>query len=1109
MIGHFHTHTHYSILDGAMTVDNLLEKAHKGKIDAIALTEHGNIFSAVEFFLKAKERGVKPIIGCEMYIAPGRIDAKKSENEESNYHATVLVKNEAGYKNLCMLLKIANTEGFYRKPRIDFNTLYEYREGLIMLSGCLNGIIPRLILQGKIDEAYEKAAEFKKIFGDDFYLEIMRGEAADPNREEDILTVAKQKKVNEYLLDFSKKLGIPAVATGDCHYAEPNDYELQDMLVAIGHGEKIDNQRKFRYRIKGLYVKSKEQMIETFRDIPQTLETHEDIIKKCNFEFKKSKELRIPNPYNQNPDEVLRTKAYEGLRKLLEKKKLKKMNFNEEEYYKRLETEISVISKKNFSSYFLVVEDFITEAKRRGIPVGPGRGSAAGSIVSWALGITELDPIQYGLIFERFLNPEREKIPDIDVDFCKARRDEVLEYVSEKYGKDSVCHIITFGTFGARTAIRDVGRILDEPPEHVSYLAELVPQEPSRKWTLDDAYNEIQEFRNAVESNPKFRKIFEKAKRLEGLIRHVGSHASGFLISDKPITEYTSVHRSKDGLTTQFEMENLEKIGLVKFDFLGLETLTVIQKTFDLIKQKYGIELSYDNIPLDDRKTYEMIKKGDTFGVFQFESSGMRDMLMKLEPSEFKDLIAAVALYRPGPIQSGMVSDYVERKKGIKPVTYPHPSLEPILKETYGNFLYQEQIMFTANILAGFTMSEADILREAMGKKKADLMASMRERFISGCISNGIDKSLAEEIFDIMEKFSGYAFNKSHSACYAFISYITGYLKANYPLEYISSILSSEIGNQEKLVKYLENVIALGYKILPPSITKSKFEFTVEGDAIRFGLGGIKGFGESAAKLIEEIREKLNITSFDGFINHAQRIGINKKVLELLAKAGAFDELIDRKKAIQKIEAFLKGKGSSLFANEKENEITDRKLEEYEIETIGIVLSKNNIFDKLKENQENELEILPIRRKEIIEISGIVRKIIPTKSGKLLNIQVSEKKKYTVMILNSNSDKIREGEIYVFIGRNSGNMIVSKVFFKPQKDYILLAKTNIVEEDSIRKTIDIISKQEDGLTKIILEINGKSYWLKKKVKLTKQLKENLEKAGLSLLLIPSSLKATM
>lgn len=1099
MIGHLHAHSHYSILDGAMTVDDLVQRAVERKIDAVALTEHGNIFSAVELFFKAKETGVKPIIGCELYVFQERMEEKR-HGDDGYHHLTVLVKNEIGYKNLTMLLKIANTLGFYRKPRIDLRTLYEYRDGLVVLSGCLNGPISKLVLDGRMELALLRAQELKKIFGSDFYLEIMKGEPADPRREEDILLVSKQRQINELILEIARRLDIKVVATVDCHYADPHHYEIQDMLVAIGYGEKLTGERKFRYRIKGLYVKSRDEIIRDFSDVPHAIETHEEIIKKCNFEFRKSKELRIPNPYQGDPDEILRQKAYSGLKKLLEEKRKKGVKFDEDEYYRRLEKELKVISDKNFSSYFLVVEDFISEAKRRGIMVGPGRGSAAGSLVSWAIGITELDPIEHGLIFERFLNPEREKIPDIDVDFCKERRDEILKYVSEKYGEDSVCHIVTFGTFGARAAIRDVGRILGEPLEDVSYLAELIPQEPSRKYSLEEAYDEIQEFRNAVDSNPRFKRIFEKAKLIEGLIRHVGSHASGFLISDKPITEYTSVHRSKEGLTTQFEMENLERIGLVKFDFLGLDTLTVIQKTFELIKRRHGVELSYKNIPLDDKKTYELIKRGDTFGVFQFESTGMREMLVRLEPNEFRDLVAAVALYRPGPIQSGMVNDYIDRKKGVKPPEYPHPLLVPILKETYGNFLYQEQIMFTANVLAGFSMSEADILREAMGKKKAELMASMKERFVSGCVANGIDRELAERIFDIMEKFSGYAFNKSHSACYAFISYITAYLKANYPLEYISVLLSSEIRNHEKLVKYLENVIVLGFKILPPSILHSDFEFTVEGDAIRFGLGGIKGLGEAAARLIMEIRNRSKFSSLEGFFYNAQKVGLNKKVIEILVKAGAFDEIVDRKKALEKLESLLRGKGNSLFAEKVE--ISDKKIEEYELETLGIILSKI----KPRTQIQSIPDVFPIKRKDLGEICGIVEKKITTKSGTILNLRSSEKKTYTVLVLSDDAGKINEGDSYVFIGKVNGKSMVSRLFFSSHKldELVLVIKVARPEERTLRALKDLLVSQDEGPTRVLIEANGRTYALKRRIKMTRAFKEKLEEHGVGFLLIPSS-----
>jgi DNA polymerase-3 subunit alpha len=1095
MVGHFHTHTHYSILDGAMTVDQLIQKACEGKIDAIAITEHGNIFSAVEFFFKASEAGIKPIIGCEIYIAPGKLTEKNQD--EKNFHATLIVKNEEGYKNLCILLKIANMEGFYRKPRIDIKTLIEYKEGLIMLSGCLNGIIPRLIIEGKIDEARKKAEEFKKIFGRDFYLEIMRGEPADPNRKEDIQTWETQKKVVSYLLEFSKELDIPCVATADCHYATPDGYEIQDMLVCIAYGEKIKSENRFRYKIKGLYVKSKEEMIEIFKDIPQSIESHEDIIKSVSFEFKKPDHLRIPKPPEfGDPDETLRKKAYEGLKRRLKEKRDKGEEFDEKIYYEQLENELDVISKKNFSGYFLIVDDFISWAKSKGIMVGPGRGSAAGSLVSYSLGITEIDPIKYGLIFERFLNPEREKAPDIDVDFCKERRDEVIEYVKRKYGQDNVAHIITFGTFGARLAIRDVGRILDEPLESVSELAELVPQEPSRKWTLDEAYAEIPEFKNKIDSNPRFRMIFEKAKKLEGLIRHIGSHASGFLISDKPITEYTSIARAKDEFVTQFDMESLEKIGLVKFDFLGLDTLTVIDRTFKMIKENHGKELSFNNIPLDDKKTYEMLKKGDVFGVFQFESAGMRELLMKLEPENISELIAAVALYRPGPIQSGMVNDFIERKKGLKPTEYIHPDLEGILKETYGNFLYQEQIMFAANILAGFSMGEADILREAMGKKKAELMEKVRERFLKGCEQKGIPKEKAEEIFEIMEKFSGYAFNKSHSAAYAFLAYVTAYLKANFPLEYMASLLTSEMNNLEKLSKYIEELLRLGFKILPPSITKSKSEFSVEGNAIRFGLGGIKGLGEAAVKAIEEMRQRVKITSFEGFIKNAHRFKINKKVIETLVKAGAFDEFISREKALNLLEALLSQR-TSLFDNG--NKQRQYEIEKMEIETIGVLLSKSEIKHQI---ESISYGIFPIEFKDIAEIIGRVKKIIQTPSGSILTCEVSydPRENYEILLIRKNGKEIKEGKIYVFVGKKVQRKMISFLFFEPSEMSLLIKIQSLSYLSKIR---EILRNQPDGNLEVLLEVGKNVVRYKRKISVLPRFKDELWENGAILFAIPS------
>lgn len=1064
MIGHFHTHTHYSILDSPMTVDKLIEKAYERKINAVAITEHGNISSAVEFFFKAKEAGVKPIIGCEIYLG-------------EEYHLTVLVKDVIGYNNLCKLLYFANTEGFFRKPRVTFEKLYEHKEGLIVLSGCLNGPLSKLICENKIDEAFQGAVELKNHFGNDFYLEIMRAEPADPNRIEDNLVVAKQRRVNDYLLEFSKKLNIRTVATGDSHYADPEDYEIQDMLVAIGFGEKLtDKNRKFRYHVKGLYVKPAEEVKKIFKDIPEALDTHEEIINKCSFEFNKPKELKLPNPYPQDdPDKVLRQKCIEGLKKRLKGE-------NKKEYYERLEKELSVISQKKFSSYFLIVEDFVREAKLQGIPVGPARGSAAGSIVSWALGITELDPIKHGLIFERFLNPEREKAPDIDIDFCKTRRDEIIKYVKRKYGEDKVCQIATFTTIGAKTAIRDVGRIYGISLNKVSFLSELIPFDVARRWTLKEAYNEIPEFRKAVETDDDYKKIYEKGQLIEGLIRQNGAHASGYLISDKSITEYMSVLKTHGELVTQFDMEWLEKIGLVKFDFLGLETLTVIQNTFELVKQRWGIELNYDNIPLDDKKVYRMLQAGDTFGVFQFESAGMRDMLIKLEPSEFSDLVAAVALYRPGPIQSGMVSDYIDRKKGIKPIAYPHPKLEQVLKETYGNFLYQEQIMFAANILANFSMAEADLLREAMGKKKPELMSALKERFISGCKNNGIDDQTASEIFDIMEKFSGYAFNKSHSAGYAFIAYITAYLKANYPVEYFSCLLSSEISNHEKLSKYLEQVVSSGIKLLPPSITKSKFEFTVEGNSIRFGLGGIKGFGEAGYKIVEQIRNTNSNFTFEEFLVQAKKLRMNKKMLELLVKAGAFDEIIKRQEAIVK----LTGEIPSLF--EKRSEEKDSK--HIEEELLGIKLEEEYHLPEI-------VEIFPIVSRGITQVVALVKDIIKTDKGYLISALTPNKLKLNILT----DSALEKNKFYIFTGKmqNGMYMIAKLVWDLYHNTYRVLLK--ISDEDSAKIAKELIEFQKDGDCGVVID-GDKTFLLKKKIKLTKEFKSKLSSYDIPFLIIP-------
>ena len=1073
MIASFHSHTHYSILDGAMTVEALVHNSKARGIEAIGITEHGNMFSAVEFFVKAREAGIKPIIGCELYVAPTSMAIR--DKDEKNFHITVLCKDETGYKNLCKILTKANFEGFYRKPRTDLKTLAEYSEGLIVLSGCLQGEIPRLILSKKYDVAIKRCEEMKKAFGNNFYLEVMS------------IKLEEQDIVNEHLFEFSKKLKIPLVASTDCHYVNEEDWEVQDILICIAYNSVIGDKSRFRYRTHDLYIKSSDEMKERFSWAPQSLQIHEDIIRQCKFEFNLGK-IRFParSDFTYNKLEEL---AIEGLKKRLAGKSKKE----EEEYFSRLKNELSVIKQKNFSEYFLIVRDFVNRAKENGIPVGPGRGSAAGSVVAWSLGITSIDPIKYNLIFERFMNPERQKLPDIDVDFCRDRRDEVVDYVSQVYGRDCVSHIITFGTIGARLAIRDAGRVLQMPLTDVSRFAELVPQEPGRRWTLIDAYNEVQEFRNLVETNPNFKKLFEVSLKIEGFVRQYGTHASGFVISDSPLTEFIPLRRGKNEgeVTTEYEMESLEKLGLAKFDFLGLETLTIINKVIQSLKAK-GINFDMDNLALDDRKTLEMFSSGDTLGVFQFESMGMRELLKKMEPERFEDLIAAVALYRPGPIQSGMVDQYIRRKKGLESVQYPHPSLESILKETYGIYIYQEQIMSTANIMAGFSMGEADILRESMGKKRRDLMERMRERFITGAKAKGIEEQLANSIFDIMEKFAGYAFNKAHSVAYAYISYVTGYLKAHYPLEFFSALLTSEIKNPDKLSFYIKSLKDAGVRILPPDINKSNYEFEEEGDAIRFGFGGIKGIGDAGKSAIQLLRQKKQgFRDLNDFLSGAKSVGINKKVIESLAKSGAFDSLgVTRSEALAVAD---KSRGTLFLTKSRETDFDT--IAKYEMEVLGVVLSEPEYIKKIRECKE----FFPIYvSSTLVQFAGVV--VLP------LEVQHNGEEIYIFSILQESffSNRPIEGisssrfikkpfgdTPYVIVGRMRGMDRISVSWMRPLDEVSLFLIPNREKNNQEEVIKSLKSNENEGNVKSFILADEKTIDTNIAVKLNSNLRKSL------------------
>jgi len=929
-----HIHTEYSLLDGAIKINELVETAASYRMPAVAMTDHGNLFGAVEFYFKAVKAGIKPIIGCEMYIAPGSRFEKDKKSGEYNYHLILLAKNNEGYRNLVTLVTRAYLEGFYYKPRIDLDLLEQYSGGLIGLSSCLKGEVPSHLHRGMPDRAREAALRYKHILGaDNFYLEIQ-----DNGIEE-------QYAVNEQLVELSRELHIPLVATNDCHYLRSDDVKAHDVLLCIQTGKTVNSSDRMKFRTDQLYFKSPDEMKKAFSHVPEAVENTIHIAERCNVEFRTGHYLlpNFPIEGGRSADEQLAELAIEGLKR-------KMGDSVPDDYAARLNHELDVIKKMGYSSYFLIVWDFIKFAKQQGIPVGPGRGSAAGSLVSYALGITEIDPLKYNLLFERFLNPERISMPDIDIDFCKERRPEVISYVAEKYGKDHVAQIITFGTMAAKAAIRDVGRALDIPYAEVDRIAKLVPN--TLNISIDEAMKAEPKLKELYDSDERYRELIDIARRLEGLSRHASTHAAGVVISPEPLTQYAPLYKNPtdETVTTQFDMGAVEKIGLLKFDFLGLKTLTVINKTIQYAREG-GKEIDLGSIPLDDRKTYELLATGNTTGIFQLESDGMREILVKMVPNRFEDLIALVALYRPGPIGSGMIEDFIKRKKGVTEVRYDLPQLREILDETYGVILYQEQVMRIANRLASFTMGEADILRKAMGKKKPEEMEKLKIKFIEGAKKNGIPEAKAERIFDLMSYFAEYGFNKSHSAAYAYVAYQTAYLKANYPVEFMAANLSSDMDSTDKIVKFITECRNMGIEVLPPDINESDREFRVSGNSIRFGLEAVKGAGAAAIDEIVRARGKGKFESLDDFLERIDSRKVNKKVLEQLVKAGALDGIItSRKRAFEEIERGNGRKKSlSLFggdfdeggngAGEGVDEWDENRLLAHEKEALGFYIT--------------------------------------------------------------------------------------------------------------------------------------------------------------------------
>src|SRR5882672_1180448 len=885
---HLHLHTEFSLLDGACRIDELLDEAVKLNMPALAVTEHGNMFSSVVFHDHARDRGVKPILGCEVYVAQGSRFDKTGPQTETN-HLVLLAETDRGYKNLIKLVSAGYTEGFYYRPRIDRELLAQHSKGLIGLSSCLKGEVASALKVEQARPALEAAGRLRDILGpDNFFLEMQ------------YQGIEEQKIVNRGLVPLARDLNLPLVCTNDVHYLKQGDHQPHDILLCIGTGKTVNDTQRLRYTGDQFFLKTAEQMAVVFKDVPEALRNTLVIAERCNVTIPKGQNhlptFGVPDGFSIDSyfEHVAREGFAQRLSRLRELSAAGRLRHTIDEYERRLEYEIDMIKTMGFPGYLLIVWDFIRYAREEHIPVGPGRGSAAGSLVAWCMRITDIDPIDFELLFERFLNPERISMPDIDVDFCERRRGEVIDYVTRKYGRENVAQIITFGTMKAKAVVRDVGRVLEMPYADVDRIAKQIP--PALDMTLDKALAENPILKEMAAKDPKVQEVIDIGRRLEGMSRHASVHAAGVVIAPGPITDYAPLYKGqRDELTTQWNMKEVERVGLLKMDFLGLSTLTLIDDALKEIRRTEGIDLDIDGVPLDDPKTYRIFQDGATFGIFQFESSGMRELLRKAKPDRLEDLIVLNALYRPGPLKAGAVDDWVERKHGKRDVKYELPQLEPILADTYGVIAYQEQVMRIAQAVAGFTLGQADVLRKAMGKKDPKVMAKQRESFLEGAKGNGVSEKKAIKLFELIEYFAGYGFNKSHSAAYALLAYQTAYLKANYPWHFAAALLTIEAQNTDKLAVYLAEARDRGIPMLPPDINESELNFSVEhGKGVRFGLTAIKGLGEGAVQAIIAAREQLGgrIPSLPALCEILDLRLANKRVFEALIKSGACDSLV-------------------------------------------------------------------------------------------------------------------------------------------------------------------------------------------------------------------------
>ncbi len=1019
---HLHVHTEFSLLDGAIRINKMLKKAIGLGMEAVAITDHGNMFGAVEFYSQAIKAGVRPIIGCEVYIAPGsRKDRSPSPDGQPNaYHLVLLVTDETGYRNLSRLVTLGNLEGFYYHPRIDMEILREYNAGLIALSACLKGHVPYFLRIGRAEDAKRCALELVSIFDDDrFYLEVMANK------------MPEQIVVNSSLKELAQELSIPLVATNDCHYLDKEDAEAHDILLCVQTGKSVDDPNRLRFSNDEFYFKSRAEMAIDLDEFPAGLDNTLEIAKRCEYEMKfgQYKYPIFQVPGNISLEEKLKKEASEGLDKRLVRKEALEGSLpteSKKQYGDRLAYELKMISEMGFAGYFLIVADFIDYARKSGIPVGPGRGSAAGSLAAYALQITDIDPIKYGLLFERFLNPGRISMPDIDIDFCIKNRDRVIDYVSEEYGRENVSQIITFGTMKARAVIRDVGRSLNMSYAEADRIAKLIPE--GINITLDEAIDVEPQLKAMEEGTDDERRLLRISRSLEGLTRHASTHASGIVISDRPLVEYLPLFKGPNGeVMTQYTMDQVAQLGLIKFDFLGLKTLTVIQDTVDLIKEKTGQLVNLDEIEMGDDETFRLTGEGKTTGVFQLESSGMKELLRNLKPGVFEDLVASVALYRPGPLGSNMIDDFIKRKHGEIQITFPLPQLEEILKETYGIIVYQEQVMRIAQVIANYTLEEADLLREAISKKKPDEMARQKERFLAGATQGGSDINKARRVYELIEKFGGYGFNKSHSVAYAMIAYWTAYLKAHYSVQFMAALLTEDMGSQDKTIKNIAECKEMGIPILPPDINESQVNFAVVGEGIRFGLAAVKNVGVKAVEAIVQQREKNgHFESLTDFCRRVDKSKVNKRVLEGLIQCGAFDFTgVFRSRLFASLTDAITLGGISedpnqlnmfdLFSSEdKEAAVEFKDIDEWaddeklqkEKESLGFYITGHPLdrFTDVISRSANVTtqDLFTIKDKSVVRMAGLINtmRIKRTKRGeKMAVINLEDKKGFTEVVV--------------------------------------------------------------------------------------------------------------